>query len=264
MYLSFLLRPHVSQRPLHLLAMLLWLNIPLSSYAAPPVSPTTSIPAVERSLDEPYISPTFIYVNEEGVEETATEYTGSAPFTATLKANAHNTEGWTTHYEWRIMREGDDTPFLVRYEEDTEVEFRKAGSYSIYLYATFTQGKDTVAYTEEYWAYESPMRINIGESKLDMPNAFSPNNDGINDVYKAKEGYKSIVEFHAYIFNRWGQKVYEWTDPAGGWDGTFNGQEAKQGVYFVLVKAKGADGRTYNIRKDVNLLRGYTETTNRQ
>ena len=34
----------------------------------------------------------------------------------------------------------------------------------------------------------------------------------------------------------------------------------KQGVYFVLVKAKGADGRKYNIKKDVNLLRGYTES----
>ena len=34
----------------------------------------------------------------------------------------------------------------------------------------------------------------------------------------------------------------------------------KQGVYFCLVKAKGADGKTYNIKKDVNLLRGYDET----
>ena len=101
----------------------------------------------------------------------------------------------------------------------------------------------------------------------DSPNAFSPNNDGTNDVYGAKgvndpqspAHWKSIVEFHAYIFNRWGQKLYEWTDPAGSWDGTFNGSPVKEGVYYVLVKAKGADGRVYNIRKDVNLLRGYTE-----
>jgi len=36
----------------------------------------------------------------------------------------------------------------------------------------------------------------------------------------------------------------------------------KEGVYYVLVKAKGSDGRVYNIRKDVNLLRGYIETGN--
>ena len=97
-------------------------------------------------------------------------------------------------------------------------------------------------------------------STLVMPNAFSPNNDRINDVYKVKS-YQNIVEFHAYIFNRWGQKLYDWTNIDEGWDGKYRGNDVKQGTYFVLVKAKGADGQTYNIRKDVNLLRGYTEGT---
>ena len=97
-------------------------------------------------------------------------------------------------------------------------------------------------------------------SRLIMPNAFSPNHDLINDFYKVKES-QNIVEFRATIFNRWGQKLYEWTNIEGGWDGTYRGQDVKQGTYFVLVKARGADGQTYNIRKDVNLLRGYTEGT---
>ena len=97
-------------------------------------------------------------------------------------------------------------------------------------------------------------------SSLVIPNAFSPNHDEINEVFKVKS-YQNIVEFHAYIFNRWGQKLYEWTDLEGGWDGTYQGKDVKQGTYFVLVKAKGADGQTYNIRKDVNLLRGFTEGT---
>ena len=95
-------------------------------------------------------------------------------------------------------------------------------------------------------------------SVLLMPNAFSPNGDGINDIYKPKEGYQNIKEFHAYIYNRWGQKLFEWSDPATGWDGTYNGKPVKEGVYFCLVKAKGADGKTYQIKRDVNLLRGYT------
>jgi gliding motility-associated-like protein len=69
------------------------------------------------------------------------------------------------------------------------------------------------------------------------------------------------VEFRAYIFNRWGQKLYEWTDVSKGWDGTYKGSPVKEGVYFVLVKARGADGREYNIKKDVNLLRNYIEGT---
>ena len=39
------------------------------------------------------------------------------------------------------------------------------------------------------------------------------------------------------------------------------GKDVAQGVYYVLVKAKGADGRTFNIKRDVNLLRGYTESS---
>ena len=157
------------------------------------------------------------------------------------------------------MAEEND-PYLIRYEENTEYTFTKAGSHKIELYATFTQGNDTVTYTQEYWADSEPIRVTISESKLEMPNAFSPNGDGINDMYKAKSGYQSLVEFHAYIFNRWGQKLYEWTNPADGWDGTYNGKDVKEGVYYVLVKAKGADGRKYNIKRDVNLLRGYDET----
>lgn len=207
----------------------------------------------------PTISPTATFTTDEG-EETATTISGSAPLTARFYANAENTGSWTAHYEWRFTMAEENDPYLIRYEENTEYTFTKAGSHKIELYATFTQGNDTVAYTQEYWADSEPIRVTISESKLEMPNAFSPNGDGINDMYKAKSGYQSLVEFHAYIFNRWGQKLYEWTNPADGWDGTYNGKDVKEGVYYVLVKAKGADGRKYNIKRDVNLLRGYDET----
>lgn len=94
-------------------------------------------------------------------------------------------------------------------------------------------------------------------SHIEIPNAFSPNGDGKNDVYRVKaDKTKGIVEFRAIIYNRWGQKIYEWTDLNGGWDGTYNGTDVKQGTYFVLVKAKGSDGQTHTIKRDVNLLRG--------
>lgn len=207
----------------------------------------------------PTIDPQATFSTDEG-EETGTSYSGSAPLTVVFHANAENVGMYTPHYEWRFTKEGETQPYLVRYEEETEYTFTEAGSHRIVLYATFINGNDTVAYTKDYWQDAQPITIQISESKLEMPNAFSPNSDGINDIYRAKNSYQSIVEFDAYIFNRWGQKIYEWHDPAGGWDGKFNGKDVKQGVYFVLVKAKGADGRKYNIKKDVNLLRGYTES----
>ena len=97
------------------------------------------------------------------------------------------------------------------------------------------------------------------ESRLEMPNAFSPNGDGINDVYKAKSNYRAIVTFEATIFNRWGQKLYQWKELTGGWDGRFHGRNVSEGVYFVVVKARGADGKNFEIRQDVNLIRSITE-----
>ena len=90
---------------------------------------------------------------------------------------------------------------LVRYEENTDYTFTKAGTTLVYLYEILDG--DTTRY--------DAINISISESSLQMPNAFTPNGDGINDVYRAKPGYKSIVEFRAIIFNRWGQKLYEWT-----------------------------------------------------
>lgn len=222
----------------------------------------TLINAMSIKADEydeiPTISPTATYTTEEGEEENS-NMSGNAPLLGIFRANPQNVGSYSATYEWRFTFNGESEPYLTRYEEDTEYTFTKAGTHSIVVYATFINGNDTIAYTQEYWDEIGPMTVTISESKLEMPNAFSPNGDGINDIYKAKDGYQSIIEFHAYIFNRWGQKLYEWDDPAGGWDGKYNGKDVKQGVYFVLVKAKGADGRTFNIRRDVNLLRGYSE-----
>ena len=109
---------------------------------------------------------------------------------------------------------------------------------------------------------EEEEQVVVTESKLSFPNAFSPNGDGKNDKFIAKE-CQNIVEFHAYIFNRWGQKLFDWTDANDGWDGTHNGTPVKEGVYFLLCRAKGADGREYDIKKDVNLLRGFIEEDSR-
>ncbi|MBP5277680.1 MAG: gliding motility-associated C-terminal domain-containing protein [Prevotella sp.] len=219
-----------------------------------------AMPLMIMAQEEPRINPMAEFSPTTGSPETGTVYNGQAPLRALFKANVSDQGGFSSYFEWRFRMEGETEPYLIRYEEDTEVTFTKAGSHLIELYAIFTLGNDTVSYLEDYWKTNEPLKVTISESMLEMPNAFSPNGDDKNEIYKAKK-YESLVEFHATIFNRWGQKLYEWTDPAGGWDGKYNGRDVKQGVYFVLVKAKGADGRKYNIRKDVNLLRGYTETT---
>lgn len=214
--------------------------------------------AIPAFSDEyPTISPTATYTDSSGsqhVEQAGGVISEQAPLTVRFEANPQNTAGLVVNYQWSVYLEADTVPDIVRYDEWMELTFTTAGTKSIILKATFTDssGRQTSFSSE-------PIRITISESKLDFPNAFSPNGDGINDTYKAKEGYQSIVEFQATIVNRWGQKIYSWDDPSGEWDGTFNGKPVKEGTYFVYVKAKGADGHEYHIRRDVNLLRGYSE-----
>ena len=201
--------------------------------------------------------PTAYYVVDgEEREETAAISDGEAPLKVTFRANPTDIEdGTAVSYEWRFTRNNETTPFLTRYEEETEYEFLESGTYTVALFVSF--GSDDAELM-------GSIVVSISTSLLEMPNAFSPNGDGINDIYMAKSNHRSIVEFHAYIFNRQGVKLYEWTDINGGWDGTYKGKPVKDGAYFVLVKAKGADGRIYNIKRDVNILRNYIEESRQQ
>lgn len=210
--------------------------------------------AATAQNDYPNVSPTATYTDEEGNSATADEenptIAGQAPLSVNFYANPSGMSGYTPTYEWHFRQMGELKDFMVRYEENTEYTFNNAGTTQIILRTTFNNGEmelDSIVFS-----------VTVSESKLVFPNAFSPNGDDDNPIFKAKE-YQSIIEFHAYIFNRWGQKLYEWTDPDEGWDGTYKGKDVKDGVYFLLCRAKGADGREYNIRKDVNLLRGFLE-----
>jgi len=190
------------------------------------------------------------YTDSEGTEVIATsDFTAEAPLHVVFTSNATSLDADAT-IEWHINHQTSGTS-VTRYENDTEYTFTKAGINTVSLLVR--QNNEVVD--------SAGIRITISESHLEMPNAFSPNGDGVNDIFRAKPGYKSIVEFHAYIFNRHGQKLYDWTNITEGWDGTHHGNPVKDGVYFVYVKARGADGIEYNIRRDVNLIRDFNNVT---
>ncbi|MBR1933984.1 MAG: gliding motility-associated C-terminal domain-containing protein [Prevotella sp.] len=201
---------------------------------------------------DPFVTAMGYYTDSEGEQQESNSIDdGEAPLTVSFRANPEDMGIWTPSFEWHFRKVGVDGDLFVRYEENTEYTFTESGTYNVVL--------KTFLHSDEFESEldSQTVTVVIAESKLVFPNAFSPNGDGKNDIYRAKE-YKSIVSFRAIILNRWGQKLYEWNDPAEGWDGKHNGHDVKQGVYFALVEAKGADGKDYKIRKDVNLLRGFT------
>lgn len=86
-----------------------------------------------------------------------------------------------------------------------------------------------------------------------IPNAFTPNGDGMNDVLRVY-GYV-IKEMHFMVFNQWGEKVFESRNQAQGWDGTHKGRVQPAGVYVYVVRFTLADGRTEVRRGSINLIR---------
>lgn len=73
-------------------------------------------------------------------------------------------------------------------------------------------------------------------SQVYLPNAFTPNNDQLNDVLRPIGPTGGIQNFTLYIFNRWGQLVFESDDIELGWDGTMKNEEAPPGVYVYRLK----------------------------
>ncbi len=193
-------------------------------------------------------------VEEETLITCGESYTASAPLKVSFEANPTEEEGYTYAYEWLIYpADNPEEPLLRRFEPETEYTFYDSGTFGVQLKITYTPVDGSSDPLEEE---AEPIMIVISESSLKVPNAFSPNGDGVNDVYHIT--FQSLVKLELAIFNRWGQRVCErnLSNIDQGWDGTFGGKDVKDGVYFVVVQAIGSDGIKYNIRRDINILRG--------
>jgi len=88
---------------------------------------------------------------------------------------------------------------------------------------------------------------------LDVPNAFSPNGDGKNDQVRVR-GF-GIGKMMFRIYNRWGQVVFESTDPNQGWDGRFKGTMQPVDVYAYTLDVQFTDGTKKTKQGDITLLR---------
>lgn len=101
------------------------------------------------------------------------------------------------------------------------------------------------------------MTVNIfadANSIITVPNIFTPNGDGHNELFSVTSF--AITTFKAQIFDRWGLKMSEWTDVNGGWDGKAkNGSPAPDGTYYYIIDAKGFDGKEYNFKGYLSLVR---------
>ncbi|HRO18463.1 MAG TPA: gliding motility-associated C-terminal domain-containing protein, partial [Ferruginibacter sp.] len=102
-------------------------------------------------------------------------------------------------------------------------------------------------------AASQPLTGTAGGDDLYIPNAFTPNGDGLNDVMQVYG--RSIESLKFVVFNQWGEKIHESTNPANVWDGRHRGQIQPSGVYIYVCEIILRDGTKQIKKGSINLIR---------
>lgn len=181
--------------------------------------------------------------NEQTPESSDGVLGGSAPVDITFSAIPTDAASF---HEWQISRDPEFFDIDLRYSTDvTDVTFSDQGTFYVRYVCADPSG--------ECEFISDLFTVSVGESALVCPNAFSPlSSPGVNDEWRVS--YKSIIDFDCVIVNRWGTPMAHLTHPSQGWDGRHGGKLVPAGVYFYVISARGADGRVYNLKGDINIV----------
>lgn len=178
-----------------------------------------------------------ISVNAPKADFSRTPEMGTAPLSVAFVNNS--TVG---AYQWFL----NETP---AYEDKGAAhsftsKFTSSGTYNVRLVVTDSNGCEA----------DTMLPVMVSEmSILWIPNAFTPKGDNINDRFSVVAS-PGITNLKVTIFDRWGELIYEWTDINGGWDGTYKGELAQEGVYVYILSATDSD-KSYQKVGHVTLLR---------
>ena len=143
-----------------------------------------------------------------------------------------------TSYSW-VFGDGNTSTAV----NPTDI-YNTSGSYTVVLTANNGACSDTAT---------AIIVINDNTSII-IPNVFTPNNDGVNDVFFLT--CVGINTLHADIFNRWGERIYSFDGPQGSWDGkNSSGQTLSNGTYYVIIRAVGFDGKEIDVDAYVGLFK---------
>ena len=124
-------------------------------------------------------------------------------------------------------------------------DYPSSGSYTVMLKALGKSGcNDSLSYS---------FRISDSSGVI-LPNIFTPNDDGVNDVFRPIT--KGITSMMVWVYNRYGVTIANWDRINGSWDGyNTSGLQCGSGEYFVVVEATGFNGKTYKQKGTLTLIR---------
>lgn len=172
---------------------------------------------------------------------TATANASASPLTGIAPLTVNFTSDPASTYLWNF----GDTAATNSVLQNPVYTYTEAGTYNVMLTITATNGCTAI----------DTLSIEvIGKSVFTVPNVFSPNEDGNNDIFNVFSVH--LKTLHGQIYNRWGEKIFEWNTVEGGWDGyTNSGVKAVHGTYLFIIEATGFDGEEYFEKGFVTLVR---------
>lgn len=152
-----------------------------------------------------------------------------------------------------LLCDGDQIILDVTQEENGFYSWQDGNTFS--FYEVRSEGKYIVRYVSQSGACIVVDTVFIDfqdcEHILDMPNVFSPNQDGINDILLPLKA-QGTNEINWIIVDRWGREVYKTNQIDQGWDGRLNGTDMPSGIYYWLFTYKEPTGA--KIEKSGNVL----------
>jgi gliding motility-associated-like protein len=144
--------------------------------------------------------------------------------------------------QWKLQWSPSD---IINCTICKEVVITPSGNIDMKLLITHTSG----------CTYEVNFRIMLEKEEINVPNIFTPDGDGKNDLWKVK--IPSDIDLKSCrVFDRWGEQVYSsGTGDTINWDGTFKGKKVGSGVYVYVLEYKNADGESRILKGDVTVVR---------
>ncbi|RZA00888.1 MAG: PKD domain-containing protein [Sphingobacteriaceae bacterium] len=175
---------------------------------------------------------------------------------------------WNKYYKWQKGIENYEVQLRKRSGEFVTIA-QLTDNDSVYIDDSVYSNVDT-AYCYRIVATENSLYPNTSISnractflppRIYAPNAFTPNSDGVNDVWNVSatsiynKAGSPLKDYKLQIYDRWGSLVFESNDVYKGWDGKHNGTNSPIGVYVYLIKAEALNGNYINLRGNITLVK---------
>ncbi|HWY10288.1 MAG TPA: gliding motility-associated C-terminal domain-containing protein [Bacteroidia bacterium] len=224
------------------------------------ISPATGVNYVSSTL-QPSVGVSFSFAGVYSVSLTVSNASGTVTTTNIVIANVNpnssfsaslTTVGFPNQIDLTNFSTGA-TSYIWGYSETVMTntttnavhDYTAAGAYTVTLIALNSDGCFNSSSYSFYIA---------DSSGITLPNIFTPNGDGVNDIFKPVA--RGINSMKVYVYTRYGNFLYSWDTINGFWDGyTTSGILCESGTYFYVIEATGFDGKNYKLNSYLTLLR---------